>query len=125
MNLGFDPKLFTNISLARNFGDSANLLPISVNLIDKIGISKIKEFKNNYFYTLPEKIVGETVNSKINRLINELKNKKVDNIFISAPENVAWLLNIRGKDNPYSPIPNSNLILTKNREIYVLSLIHI
>tara|TARA_B100001540_G_C15804201_1_gene641284 strand:- start:118 stop:1866 length:1749 start_codon:yes stop_codon:yes gene_type:complete len=119
MNLGFDPKLFTNISLARNFGDSANLLPISVNLIDKIGISKIKEFKNNYFYTLPEKIVGETVNSKINRLINELKNKKVDNIFISAPENVAWLLNIRGKDNPYSPIPNSNLILTKNREIYL------
>ena len=63
---------------------------------------------------MPEKIVGETVNSKINRLINELKNKKIDNIFISAPENVAWLLNIRGKDNPYSPIPNSNLILTKN-----------
>ena len=27
-------------------------------------------------------------------------------MFISAPENVAWLLNIRGHDNPHSPIPN-------------------
>ncbi|MFL2896720.1 MAG: M24 family metallopeptidase [Candidatus Pelagibacter sp.] len=121
LNLGFDPKLFTNISLAKNFGDSSNLVPISKNLIDQIKISKKKEFKNNYFYSLNEKIVGEKVNSKINRLVNELKNKNIDNIFISAPENVSWLLNIRGRDNPYSPIPNSTLILTKKREIYIFS----
>ena len=121
LNLGFDPKLFTNISLTRNFGNSSNLIPISKNLIDLIKISKKKEFKNNYFYSLNEKIVGEKINSKINRLINELKNKNIDNIFISAPENVSWLLNIRGRDNPYSPIPNSTLILTKKREIYFFS----
>ena len=50
-----------------------------------------------------------------------MKSKKIDNIFISAPENVAWLLNIRGKDNPNSPIPNCNLILTKNNELFFFS----
>jgi len=121
LNLGFDPKLFTNNSLIRNFGNVSSLIPISINLIDQIHLVKKKKFKNNYFYTLREKIVGESVNSKINRLIIELKNKNIDNIFISAPENVAWLLNLRGSDNPYSPIPNSNLILTKKGKIYLFS----
>ena len=45
----------------------------------------------------------------------------IENIFISAPENVAWLLNLRGKDNPNSPIPNCKLILTKNKKIFFFS----
>ena len=40
-----------------------------------------------------------------------MKKEKADFIFISAPENVAWLLNIRGNDNPNSPIPNAHLLL--------------
>ena len=45
-----------------------------------------------------------------------LKNNKADYCFISAPENVAWLLNIRGYDNPNSPIANARLILNKKKE---------
>ena len=44
-----------------------------------------------------------------------------DCIFVTAPENVSWLLNMRGKDNPYSPIPNCRLILTKNGKIYLFA----
>ena len=36
-------------------------------------------------------------------------------MFISAPENVAWVLNIRGYDNPNSPVPNSHLLINKNK----------
>ena len=50
-----------------------------------------------------------------------MKSKNIDNIFISAPENVAWLLNIRGKDNPNSPIPNCKVILTKAKKIFLFS----
>ena len=50
-----------------------------------------------------------------------MKSKKIDNIFISAAENVAWLLNIRGKDNPHSPIPNCKIILTNTRKIFFFS----
>ena len=37
---------------------------------------------------------------KIRKYLN--KNKS-DYLFITAPENVAWLLNIRGYDSPTSP----------------------
>ena len=119
--LGFDPKLFTNNSLKRSFKDSCNLFPINQNLIDLIDTKKIYDHRKETFYILDVKVVGESVNSKINKLILNLKKNKIDNIFISAPENVAWLLNLRGKDNPYSPIPNCQIILTKNKKIYFFS----
>lgn len=42
-------------------------------------------------------------------------------MFTSAPENVAWLLNIRGYDNPNSPIPNTRLIIDKNKKLFLIS----
>ena len=51
-------------------------------------------------------------------MVKELKKSKIDNLFISAPENVAWLLNLRGNDNPYAPIPNSKIFLTKDKKVY-------
>ena len=50
-----------------------------------------------------------------------MKSKNIENIFISAPENVAWLLNLRGRDNPNSPVPNSKIILTNKKKIYFFS----
>jgi len=118
--LGFDPQLFTTLSLEEKFSKNFNLLPITENLIDKIYKDKSK--KTNFsFYNLDNKITGETTDSKINRLLKIMKSKKIDNIFISAAENVAWLLNIRGKDNPHSPIPNCKIILTNTRKIFFFS----
>ena len=119
LTLGFDPKLFTEITLKSNFKDSCNLIPIKNNLIDEIfnlkNNSKIKEF-----YCLNKTVTGEKITSKISRLSSILKKKKIQNIFISAPENCAWLLNIRGFDNPNSPIPNCQIILS-NKDIYFFS----
>ena len=47
-----------------------------------------------------------------------LKNKKADYQFITASENNAWLLNIRGRDTKYTPIPNSYILMDKNKKIY-------
>ena len=115
--LGYDPQLFTNLSLKKKFSKDFNLLPISENLVDRVYKKNLK--KNIFsFYNLDDKISGEGMKSKINRLIKIMKSKNIDNIFISAPENVAWLLNIRGKDSPNSPIPNCKIILTNNKKIY-------
>ena len=70
------------------------------------------------FDKLDKKFVGESISSKINRLSRVIKKYRSDSIFVSAPENVAWLLNIRGRDNPNSPIPNARLILDENKRIY-------
>ncbi len=120
LSLGFDPQLFTNLSLKRKFAKNFNLLPITENLIDKIYKDKSKKTISS-FYNLDNKISGETTSSKIKRLIKIMKSKNIDNIFISAAENVAWLLNIRGKDNPHSPIPNCKIILTNKKKIFFFS----
>ena len=118
--LGFDPQLFTNLTIKNNFGNHFKLLPISENLIDKI-FYKINKKNVIPFYNLKRIITGETINSKINRVVRFIASHNIDNIFISASENVAWLLNIRGHDNPYSPIPNCKLILTKEKKMFFFS----
>ena len=50
-----------------------------------------------------------------------MNKNNADSIFVSAPENVAWLLNIRGGDNPNSPMPNARIIMDKNKKIYFFS----
>ena len=67
------------------------------------------------------KVAGETFKSKINKIRNILKSNKVNYLFVSAPENVAWVLNIRGSDNPNSPIPNCRLIIGKNKELFLVT----
>ncbi len=119
LTLGFDPKLFTEISLKSNFRNVCNLIPINNNLIDEVfGLKNINKTKE--FYCLSEIAAGERIVSKLNRLCSILKKKKIQNIFISAPENCAWLLNIRGFDNPNSPVPNCQIIINK-KNIYFFS----
>ena len=83
-------------------------------------IYKNKILKRKPFYSLTNKSVGESHKSKINKIYNILKLKKADYLFISSPENVAWLMNIRGYDSPTSPIPNSRLLINKNKEIFLI-----
>ena len=117
-NLGYDPKLFTSKNL-KNYFSNNNLVPINNNLIDQI--FRFKEKKTKPFYSLKRNITGETHQSKILKITNFLKLNKADYLFISAPENIAWLLNIRGYDNPNSPIPNARLIINRNKNLFLIT----
>ena len=114
--IGYDPKLLTSSMIERFFGNNYKLIPIRENLVDKI--YKENKNKENLFFKIHDKIIGENVNSKVNKLHQKLRKDKIDNIFISAPENVAWLLNIRGYDSPTSPIPNARLIMDKKEYLF-------
>ena len=50
-----------------------------------------------------------------------MRKKKFDYTFISSGENICWLLNIRGRDLPNSPVANCKMIITKDRKIYFFS----
>ena len=117
--LGIDPKLFTNTQIKNYFLKYNKIKHIEKNLIDEI--KKQKKNTSIPFFSLDKNIVGESVNSKLNKITNYLKKNKSDYIFISAPENVAWTLNIRGGDGPNSPIPNSRLIVSKSKKILLIS----
>ena len=119
ISLGFDPKLFTYYQLEYFFGKKIDLKPLKNNLIDQI--FKINKVKDKPFYSIPHSAAGINHKKKIKLISNYLKNKKADFLFISAPENVAWLLNIRGSDTPFSPLPNCNLILSKTKKMYLIT----
>ena len=119
LSLGFDPQLFTRKYLSEYFNHSINLKPILKNLIDEI--HKKKNTKTKSFFSLSDKVTGENHKSKINKITKILKSNKADYLFISSPENVAWTLNIRGFDNPNSPIPNCRLIVGKNGNFYLIA----
>ena len=73
------------------------------------------------FYSLSQKITGKNYKKKIDVVSKFLQKEKSDYLFITAPENVAWLLNIRGYDNPNSPIPNCRLLITKNKKFFLIA----
>ena len=119
LKLGFDPKLFTHQQINNYFLKNNKIKFLSNNLIDEI--KKQKVLKSAPFFSLKNEIVGENNKSKINKIVNYLKKNKADNLFISAPENVAWILNIRGSDGPNSPVPNSRLIINKSKKIFLIT----
>ena len=118
LNLGIDPKLFTSDQIKKFFLKNNRVKIVNENLIDNI--FKTKDKKLRPFYSLNEKVVGENYSRKINKIIKFLRINRLDYIFVSAPENVAWLLNIRGYDSPTSPIPNCHLLISKKKETYLI-----
>ena len=119
LTLGIDPKLFTYDKIKKSFTKKNKIKLINNNLIDEIESPKI--INNKLFYSLKKNIVGESSTSKINKISKYLKKNKSDYLFISAPENVAWILNIRGKDGTNSPLPNSRLIVSKTKKIFLIT----
>ena len=119
LTIGVDPKMFTAQQLKKFFYKNNKVKIINDNLIDKITNYKISKPKP--FYSLENNITGQNFKIKINKIRNFLVKNKANYIFVSAPENIAWLLNIRGHDNPNSPIPNCRLLLDINRNFYIIS----
>ena len=117
LNLGFDPKLHTENSLRRLFGNNfIKLMPVNENLIDLLW-KKEKNSNTKNFYLIKDKDAGLKVEQKLLKLVELIKHNKVEYLFTTASENVAWLLNIRGQDTSYSPLPNSHAIIDKNGKI--------
>ena len=118
LTLGIDPMIFTYNQIKKNFIKKNKIKFIENNLIDEIEHKKINN--NSPFFSLNKSIVGETSDSKIKKISLYLKKNKSDYLFVSAPENVAWILNIRGRDVQNSPIPNSRLIISKTKKIFLI-----
>ena len=117
INIGFDSKLHTTLSLKTLFkSKKINLIPFENNLIDKIWKNKPKQSLKK-FYILNNKNTGENYKNKVRKVIKLMKKISVNKLLITAPENIAWLMNIRGNDSNFSPIPNCNAVLYTNERI--------
>lgn len=64
--------------------------------------------------TLGEDITGESRRSKILWLRQFLEEKDCDAILVTALDEIAWLLNVRGSDIEYNPVVMSYLLVTSD-----------
>ena len=120
IRIGFDPKLFSEANLIKNFKTrNASLIPIEQNLIDKIWSNRPKTITKKFFL-LNSKHAGRNYKNKLKTVCKILKKRKINKLLITAPENLAWLLNIRGKDSKYSPLPNCHAILDNKKKITLI-----
>ena len=119
--LGFDPNLHTEKQLNFFFKiKNIKLRSINQNLIDVVWPNKPKDLVKPFFSISP-KNAGVASSKKINQVKNILLKNKTDYLLVTAPENVAWVLNIRGYDSSYSPIPNARLLISKKGEVYLFA----
>ena len=121
ITIGFDPKLLSEKQLNFIFNvKNITLKPINENLIDKMWSKRPKDFSKPFF-SLSKKDVGQKSQEKIAKVKSILLKNKVDYLLVTAPENVAWILNIRGFDSTFSPIPNARLLITSKGNIDLFS----
>ena len=77
LNLGFDPKLHTENSLNRLFGNNfINLKPINKNLIDLIW-KRERNSKTKPFYLIKDQDAGSKVQKKLDKLVKIIKSKEL------------------------------------------------
>ena len=118
--IGFDPKLF-NENFIKNFSSKLGIEPVAVNnnLVKLIKKKQIYFKKKKNFYVLDDIVTGKSCLNKVKNLKKFFFKKKIDIMFLTSSENIAWLLNIRGHDSDYSPLPNSYLVLDKKMNIFL------
>ena len=75
LTLGIDPGLFTNTQIKNYFLKHNKIKYVEKNLIDEI--KKQKKYNSIPFFSLDKNIVGESVNSKLNRITKYLKKKQI------------------------------------------------
>lgn len=72
----------------------------------------------NKLFIHDEKIVGETVESKLTRLMQEVKGELANSILLSALDDIAWATNLRtAGDIAFSPIFLAYLYVDESRRI--------
>ncbi len=118
--IGFDPKLF-NENFIKYFSKKLGTKFIATknNLVKMLKKRENKIKQNSFFYSLDESVTGLNRLKKIKNLRKKYFKKKIELMLITSSENVAWLLNIRGHDSNFSPIPNSYLIIDKKIGIFL------
>lgn len=118
--IGYDPRLHTPNELERyqKAAEQANvhLIPCESNPIDEIW----KDRPGSPMALVqphPEHYAGQSSLEKRNRVCRSFAQENIDAAVVTAPDSIAWLLNIRGADVPHTPLPLSYAILFRTGKV--------
>lgn len=69
---------------------------------------------------VPLNLAGLHIKTKIDKVKECLSKNKIDATIITAPDAVSWLLNIRGRNIPYSPVVLAFAVVTPNKPVELI-----
>lgn len=114
---GFDGKC-VSAETAEKIASCKNVKDVvSVDLFDIIWQDRPPKPCEKIF-SLDIKYSGEDHISKISRLREAVKKENADVFLTSAPDEICWLLNVRGNDIEYNPVILSFLAVTENDVVW-------
>ncbi len=87
----------------------------SIDLIKPLWIEGRPAIPQDKLYPYSADFAGETVESKLARMREKLVALHGDAIIVSALDEIAWLLNIRGNDVEYNPVVISYVVLEADK----------
>ena len=106
--VGVNPEMFSVNDFA-DWKEKAELK--SIDLIKPLWVEGRPVIPQDKLVPYSADFAGETVESKLARMREQLAKKKANAMIISALDEIAWLLNIRGNDVEYNPVVISYVVL--------------
>ena len=117
LKVGLNPEMFSvnDFSAWRDELAEAGIDVKSVDLIKPLWTEGRPAIPQDKLYAYSADFAGESVESKLTRMRAELAKKKANAMIISALDEIAWLLNIRGNDVEYNPVVISYVVLENDK----------
>ncbi len=110
--VGVNPEMFS----VNDFADWQTKAQLkSIDLIKPIWTEGRPAIPQDKLYPYSADFAGETVECKLARMREQIAKKGADAMIISALDEIAWLLNIRGNDVEYNPVVISYVVLEANK----------
>ena len=112
LRVGVNPEMFS-VNDYKEWSEKIALK--SVDLIKPLWTEGRPAIPADKLYPYAADFAGETVESKLARMREKLAALHGDAIIISALDEIAWLLNIRGNDVEYNPVVISYVVLEADK----------
>lgn len=110
--IGVNPEMFS----VNDFAEWKEKISLkSIDLIKGLWTEGRPAIPADKLYPYSADFAGETVESKLARMREQLAAKKGNTLIISALDEIAWLLNIRGNDVEYNPVVISYVVLEADK----------
>lgn len=130
ISIGVDPRLVSFLAyerllktieeeLEKNPRASVDLVPVKENLVDKIWLNfeDLPEKTDSIIKTLDLLFAGESAQDKIAKAAAKVREHNAHGLVVSALDEVAWLLNLRGSDIQYNPVFYSYAVVKSTGEV--------
>ena len=114
--IGFEPLLMVNSQFEALSATHCELVPLEQDPFDQVWLDR-PAAPCDIIREMPIEISGESSTQKRARVVEQLAQHETDVLAITLPDNIAWLLNVRGSDLAMVPVPFSFALLHRSGEL--------